>query len=62
MEYLKESVGDATRSAVNEVKKLGGTGGVIAIDSAGNVATPFNTTGMLRGVAHETGEMKIDFH
>jgi beta-aspartyl-peptidase (threonine type) len=29
--------------------ELGGTGGLVAIDRHGNVATPFNTPGMYRG-------------
>ncbi len=28
---------------------MGGDGGVIAVDAAGNVALPFNTEGMYRG-------------
>ena len=31
-----------------KVKALGGDGGVIAIDRAGNIALPFNTPGMYR--------------
>ncbi|SUB17661.1 Isoaspartyl peptidase precursor [Pantoea agglomerans] len=29
----------------------GGSGGLIAVDRAGNVALPFNSEGMYRGVA-----------
>ncbi|MFM7750829.1 MAG: isoaspartyl peptidase/L-asparaginase, partial [Opitutaceae bacterium] len=32
-----------------KVGALGGDGGVIAIDRHGNVALPFNTSGMYRG-------------
>ena len=52
MEYLKESLSDAATHVIN--KKLvdkGGSGGLIAVDSYGNVAMPFNSAGMYRGYA-----------
>ena len=33
-----------------ELGTRGGSGGLIAVDAAGNVALPFNCTGMYRGV------------
>lgn len=40
----------AHRVIMEKLKAAGGTGGVIALDRAGNVAMPFNTAGMYRGV------------
>jgi beta-aspartyl-peptidase (threonine type) len=36
-----------------------GEGGVIALDRQGNVATPFNTTGMLTGVVRADAKIKM---
>lgn len=50
MEYLHEPLEQAAREVVNgELVKVGGEGGVIAMDREGHVTTPFNTTGMFRG-------------
>ena len=38
---------------------LQGDGGVIALDRQGNIATPFNTTGMLTGAVHSDGKIKL---
>ncbi len=59
MEYKGLSLADAGYEVVN--KKLvdaGGTGGLIAIDSKGNIAMPFNTAGMYRGYVTDNGEIK----
>ena len=42
---LHKAAGDVV---MHEVPKLGGDGGVIALDAQGNIAMPFNTTGMYR--------------
>lgn len=42
-----------------KLKSIGGTGGIIAVDKSGNVAMPFNTTGMFRGYVKADGEMKV---
>ncbi|MGZ3457105.1 MAG: isoaspartyl peptidase/L-asparaginase family protein [Archangium sp.] len=50
MEYLNLPVTEAANQVVLDVLvKAGGEGGVIAMDSQGNVATPFNSSGMYRG-------------
>lgn len=47
--YRGDSLADAANTVVMErVPALGGDGGVIAIDSEGNIAMPFNTSGMYR--------------
>jgi L-asparaginase / beta-aspartyl-peptidase len=48
--YRGDSLAEAADAVVlQEVPRLGGDGGAIAIDSEGNIAMPFNTTGMYRG-------------
>jgi L-asparaginase / beta-aspartyl-peptidase len=56
MQYQKLTVGQAADSVIFGV--LGhtkGTGGVIVVDNRGNVAMPFNTTGMYRGMMSADG-------
>lgn len=51
MEYGQLSLQQATERVVMEkLPVLGGVGGMIAIDNQGNVALPFNSEGMYRGV------------
>ena len=52
------------RQAANDVvmKELvaqHGDGGVIALDRQGNIATPFNTTGMMTGAVRNDGKIKM---
>ena len=50
MEYRNLSLQEACRIVVQErLKKIGGDGGLIAIDNKGNIALEFNTEGMYRG-------------
>jgi beta-aspartyl-peptidase (threonine type) len=48
MEYQGKSVGEAVAATIAKVGKLGGDGGVIALDARGNVAMEFNSPGMYR--------------
>ncbi|HEY0180488.1 MAG TPA: isoaspartyl peptidase/L-asparaginase [Dokdonella sp.] len=50
VEYAGTPIAEAAREVVMDViPKLGGDGGVIALDADGDVAMPFNTDGMYRG-------------
>lgn len=51
MHYVGETLAQATRRALARAVALGGDGGLIAVDRAGNVAMPFVSEGMYRGVA-----------
>lgn len=56
MEYKGLTVEQAAHDLIHrKLTELGGTGGVIAIDSNGNTAMPFNTEGMYRGFVKEGG-------
>jgi L-asparaginase / beta-aspartyl-peptidase len=59
MEYKGASLKEATDAVLAKVRLLGGSGGLIAIDRAGNVAMPFTTEGMFRGVLRANGEMTV---
>lgn len=61
MEYKGFSLKKAAYRVVNEkLKKMGGDGGIIAIDNKGNVAMPFNTTGMYRGYMKSDGSKVVN--
>jgi beta-aspartyl-peptidase (threonine type) len=60
VEYRNEPVAQAAAEVVmGVVPRLGGDGGVIAIDADGNFTTPFNTEGMYRGWIDCDGKMHI---
>ena len=40
----------ATAAVMDEIAECGGVGGLVAVDSAGNVSTPFSTDAMPRGL------------
>jgi beta-aspartyl-peptidase (threonine type) len=48
LEYRGMSLAEAAQSVIDKIGGLGGTGGLIAVDRAGNIALPFNTSGMYR--------------
>jgi beta-aspartyl-peptidase (threonine type) len=62
MEYRGMSLQDAAQSALDKAAKLGGTGGLIAIDKDGNIALPFNTSGMYRGYIDAAGKIVVDIY
>jgi beta-aspartyl-peptidase (threonine type) len=52
-----QTIGEAAGSVIHgDLEKLGGTGGVIVLDASGQVAMPFNTEGMYRGVMGPDGK------
>ena len=55
MEYCNESLEQAANEVIyKKLKKMGGEGGLIAIDSSGNICMPFNTKGMYRGMKNKS--------
>jgi len=62
MEYRGISLKQAAQTALDKVAKLGGTGGLIAIDREGNVALPFNTEGMYRGYIDPNGKVVTEIY
>lgn len=58
MRYAGMSLEEAAAAVIFErLPAIGGTGGVIAIDRDGNLAMPFNTSGMYRGWVREGEEI-----
>lgn len=62
MEYQNKNIQTATQETIDEIGKMGGDGGVIALDKNGNIAMPFNTAGMYRGAVTEDGEVMIEIY
>ncbi|MBW6497539.1 MAG: isoaspartyl peptidase/L-asparaginase [Bacteroidales bacterium] len=61
MMYAGKSLEEAANENVlQKLKEQGGNGGIIAVDRHGNVAMPFNTTGMFRGYIKSTGETEVN--
>jgi beta-aspartyl-peptidase (threonine type) len=59
MLYLKESLARASAAALKAVARLGGDGGLIAVDARGNVAMPFNSEGMYRACIDRRGRRTL---
>lgn len=60
MQYQQKTLSEAADTVINQVLvKAGGTGGIIAIDAKGNIAMPFNTSGMYRASKTSSGKTFI---
>ncbi|MCP3139145.1 isoaspartyl peptidase/L-asparaginase family protein [Pyxidicoccus xibeiensis] len=60
VEYQELPLPEAANHVVNDVLvKAGGEGGIIAMDHQGNVAMPFNSSGMYRGYMGEDGQPHV---
>lgn len=60
MMYRGQSLSESADQVVNQVLvEAGGDGGVIALDAAGNIAMPFNTSGMYRAAIDIDGNLRV---
>lgn len=57
--YARQSLAKAAAGVIEGVQRLGGYGGLIAVDAAGNVAAPFASQGMKRGIASSSGLREV---
>jgi beta-aspartyl-peptidase (threonine type) len=62
MKYRSMTLQEAAQAALEAVKELGGTGGLIAIDKKGDIALPFNTNGMYRGYVDPNGKFVVEIY
>ncbi|GGH18408.1 isoaspartyl peptidase/L-asparaginase family protein [Pedobacter zeae] len=62
MEYKGLPVAEASKIVLDKVGKMGGDGGLIALDKKGNVAMPFNTEGMYRGAITDDGKVEVSIY
>jgi L-asparaginase / beta-aspartyl-peptidase len=57
--YGQASLGDAAEGALSDMRRLGGEGGLIAVDVMGHVALPFISEGMKRGCVTSAGRFEV---
>ena len=63
MEHKNMSLKDASNEVINKrILEIGGDGGLIAVDSQGNIAMPFNTEGMYRASKSSIGTEEISIY
>ncbi|MEQ8469552.1 MAG: isoaspartyl peptidase/L-asparaginase [Marinoscillum sp.] len=62
MEYKQMTVEEATQTVMDKLTKMGGSGGMIALDKYGNAAMPFNTSGMYRAYKREGDEAIVKIY
>ena len=63
MDYKNLSLKEAAREVIqNKLTKLGGTGGIIAVDKNGNMVFEFNTAGMYRASMNAKGETEVKIY
>lgn len=62
MKYKGLNLEDAARETVENLTQIGGEGGFIAVDAAGNIALPFNSDGMYRGFVKSDGEIVVEIY
>ncbi len=60
MQFQDKSLAQATRDLIHgELTEMGGDGGIIAIDPAGNIVMDFNTAGMYRAAIDSSGALTV---
>ena len=60
--YRDSDIETAATAAIAKVGRLGGSGGVIAVDRNGRIAMPFNTPGMYRAYIDSAGKPVIKIY
>jgi len=59
MVYAGQSLRAAAAGALADMEALGGDGGLIAVDASGEIAAPFVSDGMKRGLANASGLREV---
>jgi len=63
IEHKEMSLLEAANEVIHKrILEIGGDGGLIAVDSKGNVAMPFNTEGMYRATKSSNGKEEISIY
>ncbi|GHG77208.1 isoaspartyl peptidase/L-asparaginase [Alishewanella longhuensis] len=60
VKYQAKSAQQAATEVIGELAKVGGTGGVIVVDPAGNLSWAFNTEGMYRAMLGNKTPLKVE--
>ena len=62
MKYKNLPLEDAARETIERLSQIKGDGGLIAVDTKGNVTMPFNSEGMYRGFVTATDQFSISIY
>ncbi len=62
MKYKNLGLIEAADETIEYLRKIGGEGGLIAVDSSGNIALPFNSEGMYRAFVDSSGAAAIEIY
>ena len=62
LKYWNRDIDPADKVINDVLVKAKGEGGVIAMDTAGNITTPFNSEGMYRAMIDTDGVMTISIY
>ncbi|HEX6865815.1 MAG TPA: isoaspartyl peptidase/L-asparaginase [Caulobacteraceae bacterium] len=57
--FAGQTLAEAAHAVLDEIGALGGDGGMIAVDAAGNLAFPYNSQGMKRAWLTKDGEIGV---
>jgi L-asparaginase/beta-aspartyl-peptidase (threonine type) len=58
MELARQTLEEATAEVLAAIRRMGGEGGLIAVNAEGRVATPFASDGMKRAALHPDGRIE----
>lgn len=62
MKYKGSSLEDAACETIDRLTAIKGEGGLIAVDSNGNITLPFNSEGMYRGSVNHQGGIHVEIY
>lgn len=62
MKYKGLSLEHAARETIDHLTKINGEGGLIAVDTNGNITLPFNSDGMYRGYVNVDGQINVEIY
>lgn len=62
MRWAGQDLDQAASTVVDELGRIGGSGGLVAVDRDGRVSLPFNCSGMYRGVMGADGTVRTAIH
>ena len=63
VQYQGVSLADAADAVINgQLREMGGDGGIIAVDTKGNIALTFNTAGMYRASVDVEGNVYVGIY
>ncbi|HRI03635.1 MAG TPA: isoaspartyl peptidase/L-asparaginase [Pyrinomonadaceae bacterium] len=62
MKYKGLSLKEAARETIDHLTKINGEGGLIAVDTNGNITLPFNSDGMYRGYVTLIGQINVEIY